>query len=322
MHMSDTLISTPVAAVAGVAAAALLVVAGNKLKDSRREGLVPLMGVAGAFVFAAQMINFSIPGTGSSGHIVGGVLLAALLGPWAAFITLASVLIIQCLVFADGGLMALGCNIINMGALTTLVAYPLVFRPLARLGKSKCYLMLASVAASVVGLELGACAVTLETMLSGVTALSGSTFLLLMTGIHLAIGVGEGLATGAVLMFVESRRPGLLYDSHREVSKKNLKKACLWIGVTAVVVAGGLSLLASADPDGLEWSIAKITGGAELPEAAGGMHAAASKAIETTAMMPDYDSYFAGVIGVMMVLALVWAISSVCLRMRKKRLKN
>ncbi len=75
------------------------------------------MGVMGAFVFAAQMINFAIPGTGSSGHIIGGILLAAVLGPWAAFLTLSSVLLLQCLLFADGGFMALGCNILNMAAL-------------------------------------------------------------------------------------------------------------------------------------------------------------------------------------------------------------
>ena len=94
------------------------------------------MGVMGAFIFAAQMINFSIPGTGSSGHLVGGILLSAILGPWAALITLASVLVIQCLVFADGGFMALGANILNMAALSCLVAYPLLFRPLMKPGAS------------------------------------------------------------------------------------------------------------------------------------------------------------------------------------------
>ncbi|MDE5652744.1 MAG: energy-coupling factor ABC transporter permease, partial [Muribaculaceae bacterium] len=121
MHMADALISTPVALTAGLAATALLGVAGYKVNKEKSDNvkMVPLMGVLGAFVFAAQMINFSIPGTGSSGHIIGGILLAAFLGPWAAFLTIASVLIIQCLVFADGGLLALGCNIINMGAMTT-----------------------------------------------------------------------------------------------------------------------------------------------------------------------------------------------------------
>ena len=118
MHMADALVSPAVAGTAGAVAVALIAVASKKVKKIERDDIVPMMGVLGAFVFAAQMINFSIPGTGSSGHIIGGILLAALIGPWAAFITLCSVLIIQCLIFADGGMMALGCNIINMAAMS------------------------------------------------------------------------------------------------------------------------------------------------------------------------------------------------------------
>ncbi|MEI3553947.1 MAG: energy-coupling factor ABC transporter permease [Alistipes senegalensis] len=139
--MSDALVSPPVFAVTGAISLALLGTAIRKVRrprndrpepDGRDEHIVPLMGVMGAFIFAAQMINFSIPGTGSSGHLVGGILLSAILGPWAALITLASVLVIQCLVFADGGFMALGANILNMAALSCLVAYPLLFRPLMK----------------------------------------------------------------------------------------------------------------------------------------------------------------------------------------------
>ena len=122
MHMSDALVSPAVFAATGAVSTALIAVAVRKVgrraeddADARQERhTVPMMGVMGAFIFAAQMINFSIPGTGSSGHIVGGILLAALLGPWAAFVTLCSVLVLQCLVFADGGFLALGCNILNM----------------------------------------------------------------------------------------------------------------------------------------------------------------------------------------------------------------
>ena len=137
--MSDALVSPPVFAVTGAVSLVLLGTAIWKVKhprndrrepDARDEHIVPLMGVMGAFVFAAQMINFSIPGTGSSGHLVGGILLSAILGPWAALLTLASVLVIQCLVFADGGFMALGANILNMAVLSCLVSYPLLFRPL------------------------------------------------------------------------------------------------------------------------------------------------------------------------------------------------
>ena len=100
MHMADALVSPAIAGMTGIISGALVVVAAKKIRNGQAENMVPLMGVMGAFIFAAQMINFSIPGTGSSGHIVGGVLLAALLGPWAAFITLTSVLIIQCLIFS------------------------------------------------------------------------------------------------------------------------------------------------------------------------------------------------------------------------------
>lgn len=160
--MADALVSTPVASGAGIAAIVLLGVAGYKVNKAKgvNSSIVPLMGVLGAFVFAAQMINFTIPGTSSSGHIIGGVLLAA-------FLTISSVLIIQCLIFADGELFALGCNIINMGAMSTLVAYPLIFRPLTRHRHSATRLVFASVLACLVGIEAEACGVTLETEFSG-----------------------------------------------------------------------------------------------------------------------------------------------------------
>ena len=219
--MSDALVSPPVFAAAGAAAVALLAVSVRQIRRNSepntpgshsREHIVPLMGVMGAFVFAAQMINFSIPGTGSSGHLVGGILLAAILGPWAAFLTLSSVLVIQSLLFADGGFMALGCNILNMAALSCLVAYPLLFRPLFGQGKSGGRTLLASLVACVAALELGALAVTLETEASGITALPLGRFLLFMLPIHAFIGIGEGLATAAVLYVLRtnpscSRRP-------------------------------------------------------------------------------------------------------------------
>ncbi|MDE6286979.1 MAG: energy-coupling factor ABC transporter permease, partial [Muribaculaceae bacterium] len=267
MHMSDGLISTPVAAVAAAGAAALIAVAAARVKKSTRPDLVPLTGVLGAFVFAAQMVNFAIPGTGSSGHIIGGVLLAAFLGPWAAFLALTAVLVIQCLVFADGGLLALGCNILNMAATSCLVAYPLVFWPVAGRNASSPRIMAASVAACVVALELGALLVSAETELSGVTALSTARFLMLMTVIHLAIGLCEGLATGVVLGFVRRTRPALLYAAAEEGATPSRRvhwRAVAVIAVAAVLVGGGLSLLASSAPDGLEWSIEKITGSTEV----------------------------------------------------------
>ncbi len=320
MHMSDALLSTPVALAGAGLAAVLIGVAGNKIKKNDDSSLVPLMGVMGAFVFAAQMVNFSIPGTGSSGHIVGGVLLAALLGPWAGFLTLASVLIIQCLIFSDGGLMALGWNIINMGAITTLIAYPLIYKPIARASTKPWRLAAASVAACVAGLELGAVMVTVETWLSGITALPFLGFLGLMSAIHLAIGLGEGIATSAVLVFVAKSRPDLLVPASAAVhsGKKGVKKAVIWFAVAALVVAGGLSFLASSDPDGLEWSIGRLTGGVELETAGNAIAEGAENIRQTTALMPDYESSFSGVVGAVMVVALVWAVCSVITSRRKK----
>lgn len=318
--MSDALLSAPVAVVADVVAAGLLVAAALRLKKESRENLVPLMGVMGAFIFAAQMVNFSIPGTGSSGHIIGGVLLAAMLGPWAGFLTLASVLIIQCLVFADGGLMALGCNIINMGAMTALVAYPLFFRPLLRFPTKGWKVMGVSVLACTLGLELGACMVTLETMFSGITALPSGKFFLLMTGIHLAIGIGEGIATGVVLLFVQRSRPALLEpDSARSESRKSLRPTVIAFAVAAVVIAGGLAFLASSNPDGLEWSIERLTGTADLAAThVSALSTGAAAAQNATSIMPDYDNTFAGIAGATMVLLLVWGLTAALSRRRRK----
>lgn len=319
MHMSDALLSAPVAIAADVVAAGLLALSASRLKKEKKENLVALMGVMGAFIFAAQMVNFSIPGTGSSGHIVGGVLLAALLGPWAGFITLSSVLVIQCLVFADGGLMALGCNIVNMGAMTALVAYPLVFRPLLRFPASGWKVTGVSMLACVAGLELGACMVTLETMFSGITALPAGKFFLLMTGIHLAIGVGEGLATAAVLLFVQKSRPSLLMpESARTASRRSVRGAVIGFAVAAAVIAGGLAFLASSDPDGLEWSIGKVAGTADLAAGhAGALSEGAARIQTATSVMPDYDSSFAGIAGAAMVLILVWAVTGLITRTRR-----
>lgn len=314
MHMADALVSAPVAISAGVVAAALIVVASRKVSKINRPDILPLMGVMGAFVFAAQMINFSIPGTGSSGHIIGGVLLAALMGPWAAFLTLASVLIIQCLLFADGGMMALGCNLINMGAVSCLLAYPLIYRPIAGASNSSWRVMLGAVVACVVGLEAGALLVTLDTELSGVTALPTSKFLSFMLPIHLAIGACEGIATGLLLLFVLKYKPDMLYDSCAESKRENqshklsrkTKTVLIIFGAIALIFALSFTWIASGNPDGLEWSIANITGATEL----------SNPSIPHTAIMPNYDSTFSGVVGGGLVVLLLWGLSSIIFRHR------
>ena len=304
MHMADALISPAVGGMlyaASGAAIALSVIKGRK-ENLLDEKKIPVMGVMSAFVFAGQMINFTIPGTGSSGHIGGGILLAALLGGGPALLCITAVLLIQCLIFADGGLLALGCNIFNMGVLPCLIAYPLVFKPILNKGVSKKNVTLASVLAVVIGLQLGAFAVVLQTLFSGITQLPFGTFVLFMQPIHLAIGVVEGLVTAAVLVYVHSARPELLESTQarQPLSKQlSLKKVLAVLGVLVLLVGGGLSLFASAYPDGLEWSVdgvlkqseaAPASLGGELREvsAQGSVYSAIADVQAATAVMPDY----------------------------------
>lgn len=309
MHMADALLSPAVAVTMYAASAAA---AGVSLVQLRREELaapetakkkLPTMAVMSALVFAGQMINYTIPGTGSSGHLCGGMLLSAMLGPWAGFLSMIVILAIQALFFADGGLLALGANVWNMAFYGCFVGYFLIYRPLMRgnlsAGKARLRLTLASVLGCVATLQLGAFSVVLETTLSGITALPLGAFAVLMQPIHLAIGLVEGLITAAVLLFVYQTRPELLQDAAGSGAKNRCsRKAALAIlAAAALVIGGGLSLLASSSPDGLEWSLfgneeAGYSANMDLDEEQyGTQSAAAEKAAavqEKTSFLPDY----------------------------------
>ncbi len=291
MHMADALISAATggamwAASAGVASYSVRRV---QTEIDENEKKIPLMGVMGAFVFASQMINFTIPGTGSSGHIGGGLLLAVLLGPHAGFLTLISILAIQALFFADGGLLALGCNIFNMGFFTCFVAYPLIYKKIIHKGMSKKNILIGSVIASISGLQLGSFAVVLETFFSGRTELPFGTFLMMMQPIHLAIGVIEGLLTSAVITFLWNTRPELLESSNIGKNKNNSnKKVIALLLCTAFVVGGFASWYASSNPDGLEWSIEKTIGSNEV-EGSSSIHELFGNIQEKISFLPDYN---------------------------------
>ena len=291
MHMADALLSPAVGGVmCAVSAGAVAVSAAKISKDEFDDKKIPIMGIMGAFVFAAQMINFTIPGTGSSGHLGGGILLAATLGQFPAFLTLSAVLIIQALFFADGGLLALGCNVFNLAFVTCLVVYPLIFKPIIKKGMTPGRITAASLISAVAGLAAGAFLVVLQTLVSGITELPFATFAGLMIPIHLAIGVVEGLVTAAVLVFVYKMRPEILECAaeRKALGGVKVKRVALVLLAITVLVAGGLSLLASAYPDGLEWSIEKTAGEAEL-SAESDVHKAAADLQEGVAIMPDYD---------------------------------
>ncbi len=290
MHMADALLSPAVGGTMWAVAAGLTAYSAKKLKESPDESRVPLMGVLGAFIFAAQMINFSIPITGSSGHIGGGMILTILLGPYAAFLVLVSVLVVQALFFADGGLLALGCNIFNMAFFPCFLAYPFIYLKIVGQNPTQKKILIAATLSAVIGLQLGAFSVVLETMASGISELPFKTFLLLMQPIHLAIGFVEGLVTTAVVTFVWKARPEVLRLAANKAPLKGipLKKVLVGLALAAVITGGGLSWFASSYPDGLEWSMARTAGTEELQSPEDGIHAFLGRIQEKSAFLPDY----------------------------------
>lgn len=309
MHMSDSLISPIVAGVGAAVAVTLIAVAIRRTSREAGDKMIPMMGVMGAFIFAAQMLNFTIPGTGSSGHIVGGILLASVLGPWAAFLVLSSVLLLQALLFADGGILVLGCNIINMAAASCLIGYPFITRPLLAGRRTFGRVMWASVAGSVVALFIGAVGVSLETTLSGISALPTAAFLRYMIPIHLVIGAIEGVATGMVLWFLSWRRPALLHNADLDKQKGT---SIIWItlAVCSLAMAALFTVIASSSPDGLEWSIVRTSGVEEIvAPTTSATHRFVGAVQEQTALIPDYGLSSAGLIGCAILLILSFLIS-------------
>jgi len=369
MHMADALLSPAVAATMYAATAGATGVSIHKLRKEEDFSRLPAMAVSAALVFAGQMINYTIPGTGSSGHICGGMLLSALLGPQAGFLSMVVILAIQCLFFADGGLMALGANCWNMAFYGCFVGYYLIWRPILRARKNgeqlsksssrstagvsaapaqmRLRIALASVLGCTLTLQMGAFSVVLETSLSGITELPFGAFMALMQPIHLAIGLVEGLVTSAILIFVYESRPEMVQCALRPSPKRSVKSVIVILAVIAVLTAGGLSLLASSNPDGLEWSLfgnsdAGYGSNMGLNEEAYGTSSpaadTAARIQEKTAILPDYnftdggsnsvagaaDSEMAGtsvsgLVGIVMVAALA---AAVCLAGRLSRKKH
>ena len=313
MHMADALLAPAVAATMYAASAVTVGASVKTLKKDETTAKLPTMAVTSALVFAGQMINYTIPGTGSSGHLCGGMMLSALLGPQAGFLSMVVILAIQALFFADGGLLALGANCWNMAFYGCFVGYYLLWRPimtgrlfgsLGTKAAARIKIVLSSVLGCVITLQLGAFSVVLETAASGITELPFGAFVGIMQPIHLAIGLVEGLITAAVLVFVYEARPELLMDVNTNGAvegKCSLKATLVILAVVVAVVGGGLSLAASGNPDGLEWS---MFGNAEsgysenmgLDEEDYGISSGAAEVAgaiqEKTAFLPDYA--FAG----------------------------
>ena len=207
LHAPDGFFSVPVAVLMWVIAIVVIAVSVRRVGHSFDERAIPLMGVTAAFIFAAQMINFPVVG-GTSGHLLGAVLAAILLGPWAGTLVMVSVIAVQSLLFQDGGLLAMGANIVNMGLIGTIGGYAIYRAVAGLLGGEERGRMPAAAIAAWSAVMLGAAATSFELAISGTTTLA--VVLPAMLGTHVFIGVGEALITVGALALIKSARPDLL----------------------------------------------------------------------------------------------------------------
>lgn len=244
LHIPDGFLSLTIALLFWAITIVLIVIAARKTRGEFGEQQIPLMGLMAAFIFAAQMINFPVAG-GTSGHLLGGVLAAVTLGPWGGILVMSSVIAVQGIFFQDGGLLAMGANIFNMGLLTALIGYGLYRGVLNRPRNVR----LAVIGAAAWLSTMAAAFVTaLQLWLSGTSQLG--VVLPAMLGVHALIGIGEALITVGAVAFILNARPDLL-ESPKESAPKG-GRGWIWGGAAASLLVIFLAPLASADPDGLE----------------------------------------------------------------------
>jgi len=248
MHIPDGFLDAKTAITAGVLAAAAVAVAARHARERLAPRRVPLLGLAAAFVFAAQMINFPVAG-GTSGHLVGAVLVAVLLGPSAAVVVIASVLVVQCLMFADGGLSALGANILNMAVVGGAGGWT-IYHAVSRVVKGLFGRVLAAAFAAWCSTVLAAVLCAGELATSG--TVRWSVALPAMAGVHMLIGVGEGLITALVLAAIARTRPALFQPDAASDAVRLDRAVAAYAGLIALGLALFVSPLASRWPDGLD----------------------------------------------------------------------
>lgn len=272
LHIPDGFLNLVISLLFWVITAATVGVAVSKTNKSLGEKQVPLMGIMAAFIFAAQMLNFPVMG-GTSGHFLGGVLAAIVLGPWASVLVMTAVIALQGLLFQDGGLLAMGANIFNMGLLTAMIGYGL-YRSV--LNQSRGVRLAVAGGAAWLAVVAAALMTSLQLWLSGAAQLQ--IVIPAMLGVHVLIGLGEAVITVAALAFIEQTRPDLL--GQKATAEKG---GGGWVvaGVIVSLLAVLLSPLASADPDGLE-RVAEDMGFLQLGQSA------------PYQILPDYTIPFLG----------------------------
>jgi cobalt/nickel transport system permease protein len=247
MHIPDGFLSVIVSVVLWMIS---IVTVGYALKRVGRdlgERQVPMMGVLAAAIFAAQMLNFAVAG-GTSGHLMGAALATSLLGPWAAILVLTCVVGVQALIFQDGGLLALGANLFNMGLVGVAVSY-MAYRTIHRLSGGRQWGIFAGgFSAAWLSVLITSLAVAIELAISGTSP--ANLAIPAMAGVHTLIGIGEGLITVGALAFLFSTRRDLL----RAGEAQTVGGWAVWAGGLGIALALAIaSPLASANPDGLEW---------------------------------------------------------------------
>ncbi|CAM5534759.1 Cobalt ABC transporter permease OS=Streptomyces tendae OX=1932 GN=GUR47_27515 PE=4 SV=1 [Streptomyces tendae] len=276
MHVPDGFINAPTSAVTGVVAAGAIAVSLRGARRELDERTAPLAGLVAAFIFAVQMLNFPVA-AGTSGHLLGGALAAILVGPCTGVLCVSVVLLMQGILFADGGLTALGVNITDMAIVTTVVAYAL-FRGLVKvLPRTRRSVTVASFVAALVSVPAAALAFTLLYWIGGTTDVSIGKVATAMIGVHVLIGIGEAAITALTVGAVIAVRPDLVYGARglrqrlklrvngelvdapsgaapapAPVAARSHRKVWITGLVASLVLAGFVSFYASADPDGLE----------------------------------------------------------------------
>lgn len=322
MHMANELLSVPVAAGTLALAAAGLGVICRKARKLIASDKIALMGIMGAFVFAGQMVNFQLPAMpGTSGHMIGAVLLAIILGPHAGAIVMSSVVIIQCLIFQDGGLLALGCNIINMALVPCYLGYYL-YKGFTAGQFSNLRTYIGTLMACIITVEAGAVLVVVQVAVSSVLVVPFAAFFITMLGVHFLVGSVEGLVTVAVLAYIQQVRADIVCNSFTGKVRLSKSAVLVTLAVFTVITAAGLSLLACGFPDGLEWSYAERPDQPDFEPIVENDAVAIAKVDDIQSKyspMPDYSirttdqagaaagwTSFAGVIGSGLTMISVW----------------
>lgn len=248
LHIPDGFLSPIVAGIGWLLALIVVSIALRQTRQQLGERQVPMMGILAAFIFAAQAINFPVA-AGTSGHLLGGALAAIVMGPWAATLIMTAVVSVQAFIFQDGGLLALGWNILNMGVLTAFAGYFIYQWLRGKIGPSPAARVVASFAAAWVSMEVGAMATAVELAVSNTSPLSIA--LPAMVGVHALIGVGEGLITSGAVRILQVSRPEVFEAGESAPGK--MGATFIVSGLFLAIILAAFSPLASPSPDGLEY---------------------------------------------------------------------